>query len=101
MKFTVIDKNLDERQANTPPGMAFWAGTGPAGRTCRECSFYQFNGYKSKKGGITGGVLKLGICNKYLSMMLRAGSKVPHETPSCKYFELNKLVPPITDPRKD
>ncbi len=101
MKLTVIDKSIDEMQAKTPPGMAYWAGTGPTGTTCRECHFYQFNGYKSKRGGITGGTLKLGICNKYLSMMKLNGPKVPFETPSCKSFVLHSPAPPITDPRKD
>jgi len=98
---TVIDKQIEEMRSKTALGMAHWAGTGPVGTTCRECHFYKFEGYKSKRGGFSGGVLKLGICNKYLSMMRSAGSKVPFETPSCKYFELNQQPPPITDPRKD
>lgn len=101
IKLTVVDKTLNDLQVRTPSGMAYWAGTGPIGTTCRECAFYQFNGYKSKRGGISGGVLKLGVCNKYTLMMQSNGSKIPFETPSCKYFELNKQIPPITDPRKD
>jgi hypothetical protein len=98
---TSVNPGHDAMVAKTPPGMAHWAGTGPAGTTCRECVHYQFSGYKSKRGGITGGTLKLGICNKYLSMMKSNGAKVPFETPSCKYFELNKQPPATTDPRKD
>lgn len=98
---TSVNPEHDAMVAKTPPGMAHWAGTGPKNTTCRECISYQFNGYKSKRGGISGGALKLGICNKYLSMMKMTGSKVPFETPSCKYFELNKQAPPIIDPRKD
>lgn len=101
MKLTVIDKTLEDMQSATPSGMAYWAGTGPPQTTCRECAFYQFNGYKSNRGNYRGGSLKMEICNKYLAMMGTNGSKVPFETPSCKYFELNKQIPPIIDPRKD
>jgi len=98
---TSVNPQHDEMVAKTPPGMAYWAGTGPAQTTCRECAFYEFKGYKSNRGIHRGGTLKMGICNKYLSMMQRAGSKVPFETPSCKYFELSKQIPSIIDPRKD
>jgi hypothetical protein len=101
MKLTVVDKSVDDLRDKTPPGMAFWAGTGPKRTTCRECEHYEFNGYKSNRGTHRGGTLKNGKCEKYATMMEKDGSKIPFDTPSCKYFSLNKAVPPIVNPRKD
>ena len=97
---TVIDPDLEQKRNRTPEGMAHWAGTGPTGLTCRECSFYEFVGYKSNRGSHRGGTLKNGSCNKYEVLIRRRGPKIPFESAACKYFEPNKTPPAITDPRK-
>lgn len=92
---TVLDIEFENRVARTQVGMAFWAGTGPQGKTCRECKSYGFNGYTSSKS-VNGGTLKNGPCERYVSQMGKS-YRVPYDTPSCKYFEQNPKPPTITD----
>ncbi len=99
MKLTVIDQALDEKVAKTPVGMAFWAGTGPAMMTCRTCLHYTFNGYKSARGN-KGGMLKNGPCKEFIRLTNVDTHKIPHETPSCKFYKENKTPPTIIDSRK-
>lgn len=98
LKLTVLDIKFENLVARTPAGMAHWAGTGPEGKTCRECSNYVFNGYTSSKVS-NGGALKKGPCQKYVDRFGK-GKNFPFETSSCKYFEQNKNPPTITDQRK-
>lgn len=100
MKLTVIDKNLDEKVARTPTGMAFWAGTGPALTTCRTCIFYTFAGYKSSRGN-KGGMLKAGPCKEFVRLTNVDSHKIPHETQSCKFYKENNTPPTIIDSRKN
>jgi hypothetical protein len=37
--------DLDRQVRDTPPGMAAWAGTGPADRTCEQCRHFHLRGY--------------------------------------------------------
>lgn len=99
IKLTVLDLSFENMVARTPAGMAHWAGTGPKGATCRECSFYLPNGYSSSKTA-RGGLLKNGPCKKYIDMTGVDNKRTPFETPSCKYFEKNPNPPHITDQRK-
>lgn len=92
VKLTVLDLDFENKVAKTPTGMAHWAGTGPKGTTCRECSLYVFNGYASGKTG-KGGVLKNGPCQRYLDSMSGTPKRIPFDTPSCKYFEQNDNPP--------
>lgn len=97
---TVIDPVLENQISKTPVGMAFWAGTGPQGKTCRECRFYVFNGYKSARGS-KGGVLKNSPCQKFIALTNGIDThKIPYDTSSCKYFDQNPTPPTITDQRK-
>ena len=60
----------------TVPGMAHFAGTGPAGRTCGECRFL----VKVPRGNNQ-------RCEKYRQMMDEYGAvNIPETTPACKYF---------------
>ena len=68
----------------SPPGMAYFAGTGPAGAICKECSFFQYDAatpYTPMR------------CAKYVAMMKTAGQnrpavfRVPPSTAACKYFD--------------
>lgn len=88
------------RAALTHKGMAFWAGTGPAGKTCRECRHWSNEGDWHALGGVHGGKLKPAQCSKYTSMMMgRAGGKVPHGAMACKYFEADEKPLPIVKGR--
>lgn len=88
-KLTTVDLEFDIRVAKTPAGMAFWAGTGPKGKTCRECAHYTFQGYGSDS------ILKKGPCQKYVSYRGIDTHKIPFRTAACKYFELNEKPPAI------
>lgn len=73
----------------TPPGMAHWAGTGPAGTTCRECRWWMTTGKWSEDQGPGGGGAPLPArCRRYkaFGMLKRFGPALNHDTPSCKYF---------------
>lgn len=93
---TVIDPDLERKRERTPAGMAFWAGTGPVGKTCRECVHYVFSGYTSSKSA-NGGVLKKGPCQKFINLTNIRSNKIPFDTESCKYFEQNPKPPTISD----
>ncbi len=81
------------------PGQAHFAGTGPQGKTCRECVHWNaprsyFDYYS--KGSKHGQVLKPQKCAKYFRLMNGSfGDNVPHEAPSCKYFEQSEINPSI------
>ena len=66
----MFDETSERGCAITPPGMAFWADTGPPGVTCESCWFYQ------KKR-----------CRKYKQLTGINGKHFPAYMPSCKYFE--------------
>jgi hypothetical protein len=68
--------------AHTHAGMAHFAGTGPAGKTCRECSLWRFEGYKK-----TDRKPKNGACEKGL------GARFVYNALACKYFEQNETPP--------
>lgn len=88
---TEPNPDLADKRARTPPGMAFWAGTGPANTTCRGCQHWRSGGYL-----IGTGMLMDSPCGKYESMMNgETGPRLPHFTPSCKYFAENATARPI------
>lgn len=79
----------------THPGMAHFAGSGPKGKSCRECIFWahKTHDYRSK-GGKYRGLIEPATCNKYRQLARNEGSKIPDDAASCKYFEQNDPVPP-------
>lgn len=93
------DKDLADKANATDPGMAHFAGTGPAGKTCRECLQWTgcgASGYYSKTGG-KGGAIKPRACAKFRDLMRgQVGPAVGHWLRACKYFELNETPPPVT-----
>lgn len=58
-------------------GMAYFAGTGPAGSTCGKCAFYG-NREMDKK------------CTKYREMVHDWGANLKKTQSGCKYFEASK-----------
>lgn len=99
MRLTIIDAELDQAAANTVPGMAHWAGSGPVGMTCLKCVSWDGcgndPGYYAEKGDHKGSI-KPRSCRKYQTMMGgKEGSAVPYYTAACKYFEPAAAVPVI------
>lgn len=85
---TTLDREFNEMVRLTPSGMAHWATTGPKGTTCRECTNFEKPEYKDD-------MLRVSKCRMYRVLSYREGKPVPHETPSCKFFEWNDNPPPI------
>jgi len=78
----------------THPGQAHFAGTGPRGKTCRECTMWAHvkDDYRAK-GGKYRGLIKPAICSKYKQLMREEGPAIPEDAMSCKYFEQNDRPP--------
>lgn len=79
-------QRIAEMAAKTVPGMAHWAGSGPAGKTCRECSECTTHGYYSKGRKANGGLLKPVSCDKYKEMMRGAVVRFGHDREACRFF---------------
>ena len=92
---TSLDRDFERRARATYAGMASWAGAGPAGTTCRECLFWtgcgRNAGYVAKWR-----TLIARPCAKHRALMNdKIGEAVPHDAPSCRFFEANPNPPPI------
>jgi hypothetical protein len=85
---------IDRFARASHPGMAHFAGTGPQGKTCRECVFWAHgpHDYRAKNGKYRG-LIEPAKCNKYQQITTQAGAKVPDEAMSCRYFEQNEAPP--------
>ncbi len=87
-------------------GQAHIAGTGPEGKTCRECTFWgvQCSGiggawkvvslgyYSEKDKAGWGGQLHKGGCYRYRHR--KSNRKFPHDAQACRLFEENENPPP-------
>lgn len=96
-------REVTRQKENTVPGMASWGGEGPAGTTCRECSFWQF----TRKAGYFSAAhdralaLKPQRCGLACRKLMRSDlPKIEHGQPSCKMFELNNAPPTVMRPEK-
>lgn len=89
--------DLAAMQADTAHGMAFWAGSGPAGKTCRECASWATS--KSYKRDDIGGLCDR-RCRKYRAMSGGInGGAIPHLKAACKYFSPAEKAPPLIPTR--
>lgn len=73
--------------------MAHFAGSGPVGKTCRECEHWQM------QGRTVNGELKPGLCAKFRRLTGWEGAKVPDLAAACKYFEETDIPPKRYDYR--
>ena len=83
-------RNLTETkdaQKGTQPGMAFWAGTGPAGQTCGDCVFKGYWATKVNKSGTPVGSRRSKGCAKFRDLTGTHGPAINQYLPACKYFE--------------
>jgi len=81
---TAPNLELEKAEQRTPPGMAFWAGTGPAFMTCGKCSNYGY-WYENSKGDRRN---RTKGCALYWKQMHKhAERSIPENTAACKYFE--------------
>lgn len=66
------------------PGMAFFAGTGPFGETCKGCAHRGY--YKQSETGKTYRVNKCAVFKRLSGG--RHGADIKASYSACKYFEL-------------
>jgi hypothetical protein len=71
-----------EQLRKSVPGMAHFAGTGPAGLTCGDCFFWQAIPRSPRQH-----------CAKYRELVRKGPLQaIPHNTPSCRHFEPRSLT---------
>lgn len=94
-----------ERIGQTYLGQAHIAGTGPEGKTCRECRWFGPPGYS---GGVElgiyascrgGGRLRPQKCNKPIAN--KASDRIPYDAKACRLFEQRDVPMPIIRPDWD
>jgi hypothetical protein len=79
-----------QEEKNTWAGMAHFAGTGPPGKTCRECEHWAHAGYNAN------GTIMRAACEKFQKMMPAAKQQpFPHYLRACKYFVSNPRAPTV------
>jgi len=92
---TEPDMDFAKKRKDTFPGMAFWASTGPADKTCRGCRFWAADGYMAGSG-----LLRDSLCTKYRALMHgQEGGRIPHYAKACKYFDETTDARPLEKPR--
>lgn len=64
------------------PGMAHYAGEGPAKKTCGDCAHRGY--YRTNRDGQT---FRTGGCRMFPRLAGRHGPPVKREWAACKYFE--------------
>lgn len=85
---------VDRLARQTYPGMAHFAGTGPAPKTCRECIHFDHAQYDyHAKNGKYHGLIKPAACKKYRQMTGAAGTRIPDDAAACRHFEQHEYPP--------
>lgn len=89
---------FDRAARITHPGMAHFAGSGPALKTCRECEFWggPQPDYRSKNGKWRG-LIKPARCRKYRALTGAIGDEIPDDAAACRHFEESEKIPPRFD----
>lgn len=95
---------FDEAFKGTYLGQAHIAGSGPPGRTCRECRFFHLlkdgapvsPGFYSKANRDTAGQLKPAKCNYPIPH--KAPRRFPHHAKACRFFEAAEKPFPASAP---
>ena len=82
--------NNSAEQRLTAPGMAFFADTGPTGRTCGECKFKGYRRRVVKKSGEFSKAVTSAGCAKFHALTGRHGPAISKYLRSCKYFEADE-----------
>jgi len=85
--------NFDEKLRQTYIGQAHIAGTGPEGKTCRECIFFKLGKepYFGAKHTKTPLEMKKQKCVR--PILNKAKRNIPHHALSCRLFEQNATPP--------
>lgn len=86
--------------AQTCGGMAHFAGTGPGGRTCRQCESWCRGAKKFRRDKVSeGGGLHPRRCRSFSRLMQGLdGAGVPHDARACRHFVEASAPPPVVAP---
>jgi len=84
-----------DEQKLTEPGMAYFAGTGPFGKTCKDCKFKGYSragreNYDSTINDWVSRIYRTGGCAKFLALTGEHGPPIKGALRACKYFEPKK-----------
>jgi hypothetical protein len=71
----------------TVPGMAHWAGSGPADATCGKCVHLEYEKRTYNDSGDVIRVVRSSGCAKFHELAGKHGPPVPPSCAACRYFE--------------
>ena len=83
---------IERQLVVTYEGMAFFADSGPAGETCRNCLFFGYFKSVYNKAGVVARSVRTRGCAKYRQLTGKNGPPIPASAASCKYFERKESV---------
>ena len=89
---TQNDDDLSIKAGMTEPGMAYFAGTGPAGKFCGDCKFWTYYRQVSKPrfnrrtGAEEYPAFKWRGCGKFRNLTGHVGPQIDSKLHACKYF---------------
>jgi hypothetical protein len=80
-------------------GQAHFGDSGPPGRTCRECVFWQATwAWAATKALGSGGTPKPARCSKFRTFAMCEGKAVPFHASACKHFAASDNPQPLRRP---
>lgn len=91
---------LESGKRDTPPGMAYFVGTGPKDCQCRTCIYFGYEGYYAASNKRYANRLMPAHCRKYTSLVMKPGPKIRSSLLSCKYYEKSEDPPPEYNPQQ-
>ena len=84
----------------TVPGMAHFAGTGPAGTTCSACAHWNHGNPLTIRRRLDG-QLRAHPCGMFKALTDADGADIPPATPSCRHFTQSGFhLPLVVEPKK-
>jgi hypothetical protein len=79
---TEPNPQLAQQIRQTFAGMAHWAGTGPRGKHCNECQFWDHPRTKQRYA-----------CHRFFELTGRHGPRVPAGAVACRHFQSRETQP--------
>lgn len=78
LRFKQTGDDWDQAARKTYVGMAHFAGTGPAGKTCRTCTHFApaFKGRSRNR-----------VCHRFKELTGKWGDSIPAKALACKHYE--------------
>src|SRR5262245_11700756 len=72
----------------TSPGMAHWAGTGPADTWCSTClSFGYYKNVRNTAGEVISSKFRKSACGKYHELTGKHGPDIEDNPKSCRHYK--------------